>query len=296
MTSTTDVARVGNRASASKADDPQGAEDFAAILAMVAARALDHRGGLDMDSVSLDMLRTQEDREEVLREFVTAMMPDRVNPVLWARWLQGGAAPFERSRLASPAPAGVAIGRAVQRQSKSVARHVTGVRKAERQVETAQRHLEEARSKLAVAKSKDAAFIEYVVSEHLLSIMAPMFAMGPAWTVMRAVSGHVGADAMAEELALIKDPKRRSEREEAIRQKRQDGTERMLDVFDYWAGDIDFEYELREAIEGVTDRYGKRERPEGQRRTRAVMKKSVGDPELRREREEIVDGMKRQGR
>jgi hypothetical protein len=246
-----------------------------------------------MDSVSLDMLRTQEGREEVLREFVTAMMPDRINPVLWTRWLQGGAVPFDRSKITSPAPAGVAIGRAVERQSRSVAKHLSGVRTAERQLEAATRRLEEAKNELAVARSKDAAFIEYVVAEHLLGIIGPMFAMGPAWTVMRVVSAHVGADAMAEQLALIKDPKRRADREQAVRQERQEGTEAMLDVLDHWSGDVLFEHELREAIEGVTTRYAKRDRPQGQRRTRAAMKRSVGDPELKRERDEILAGMER---
>jgi hypothetical protein len=296
MTSTTSDDGMGNGADASEALDPQGAEGIATILAMIAERSLDHRGDLDMDSASLDMLRSQEGREEFLREFVTVMMPDRVNPVIWARWLTGGATPFDRSKLTSPAPSGVAIGRAVERQSKSVARHVTGVQNAERGVAAAERRLEEARRELAIARSKDAAFIEYVVGEHLMSILAPMFAMGPAWTVMRAVSGHVPASAVAEEVSLIRDPKRRKEAEQAIRLERQEVTERILDVLDLWAGDYEFEHELREAIVGVVDRYSKRDRPQAQRRTRAAMRRTVGDPEVKRDREEVVDGMKRKSR
>jgi len=296
MTSTTSDDGMGNGANASEALDPQGDEGIAIILGMIAERSLDHLGGLDMDSASLDMLRTQEGRDEVLREFVTAMMPDRANPVPWARWLSGGATPFDKSKLSSPAPAGVPIGRAVERQSKSVARHVTGVQNAERGVAAAERKLEEARRELAIARSKDAAFIEYVVAQHLMSIMAPMFAMGPAWTVMRAVSAHVPASAIKEEVSLIRDPKRRAEREQAIRIERQEGTERILDALDIWAGDNEFEHELREAIEGVVDRYAKRTRPEAQRRTRAAMRKGVADPELVRDRDEVLDGMKRRER
>ncbi len=296
MTSTTSDDGMGDGAKASEALDPQGDEGIAIILGMIAERSLDHLGGLDMDSASLDMLRTQEGRDEVLREFVTAMMPDRANPVPWTRWLTGGAIPFDRSKLSSPAPAGVPIGRAVERQSKSVARHVTSVQNAERGVAAAERKLEEARRDLAIARSKDAAFIEYVVAQHLMSIMAPMFAMGPAWTVMRVVSAHVPPKAMEEEVSLIRDPKRRAEREQAIRIERQEGTDRILDVLDMWAGDVEFEHELREKIEEVVERYAKRTRADGQRRTRAAMRKGVADPELVRDRDEVLDGMKRKGR
>lgn len=295
MASTTDEDRDGNGASASEASIPQGEDGVAAILAMVTTRALDHRGGLVLDSASLDQLRKQETREQVLREFVIAMMPDRVNPTIWTRWLQGGASPFDRAKLAHVDPSGQSISRALERQSRKVARATTGVHNARRAVEAAQRKLEEAEREQAAARSLDAGFIEWAISEHLLSIMAPMFAMGPAWTVMRAVSGHVTAEAMAEELSLIKDPRRRAEREQAIRQERQEGTEGMLDVLDFWAGDTEFEHEIREAIEGVTTRYAKRDRPEGQRRTRAQMKKGLADPELKRERDDILGGMKRSG-
>jgi hypothetical protein len=293
MISMNEQAQNGNGALASDADAPQGEDGFAALFAMVSARVVDHLGRLDMDSVSMDMLRTQEGREKVLREFVLAMMPDRVNPALWVRWLQGQAAPFERAKLTPPAPPGVSIGRAVDRQSRSIAKARTGVQNAHRAVEAAKRRLIEAENELAIARSKDAAFIEYLVGEHLLHLMAPMFAMGPAWTIMRVVSGHVDAVVMADALSQIRDKAQRPKREEVIRRERQEGSEKILDMLDYWAGDIEFEYELRDAIEKVATRYQSRKRDDGVRRPRSSMKNSVANPELMRERDEVLAGMKR---
>jgi hypothetical protein len=60
-------------------------------------------------------------------------------------------------------------------------------------------------------------------------------------------------------------------------------------MLDYWAGDADFERELRESVEAVVNRYAKRDRPNAQRRTRAAMKKGVADPELKRDRQQIIE-------
>lgn len=276
-------------------DLPVGAEGMAAILGMVASRSLDHRGGLSLDSVSLESLRTQEGREALLREFVVAMMPDRVNPTLWLRWLDGTAKPFERVRVARPDPADQSLGRALDRQSKRVGKAVLGVQNARRSREAAERREREAEQALIEARALDAAMIEYAVSEHLLAAMAPMFAMGPAWTVMRALSGHVPVEEMEEELRLERNPNKRSELEAVVRRERQEETDRVMDALDYWAGDVHFEREVRDAVAGVVKGYEGRSRPDASRRSRASMREGVADGELVRDKGEIIDGLKRGG-
>lgn len=276
-------------------DLPVGAEGMTAILAMVASRSLDHRGGLSLDSVSLESLRTQEGREALLREFVVAMMPDRVNPTLWLRWLDGTAKPFERARVARPDPADQSLGRALDRQSKRVGKAVLGVQNARRSREAAERREREAEQALIEARALDAAMIEYAVSEHLLAAMAPMFAMGPAWTLVRALSGHVPAEEMEEELRLERNPTKRAELEAVVRRERQEETDRVMDALDYWAGDAAFEREIRDAVAGVVKGYEGRSRPDASRRSRASMREGVADGELVRDKGEIIDGLKRGG-
>lgn len=276
-------------------DAPAGAEGMATILAMVASRSLDHRGGLSLDSASLESLRTQEGREALLREFVVAMMPDRVNPTLWLRWLDGSAKPFERARVTRPDPADQSLGRALERQSKRVGKAVLGVQNARRSREAAERREREAEQALIEARALDAAMIEYAVSEHLIAAMAPMFAMGPAWTVMRALSGHVPAEEMEEELRLERNPTKRAELEAVVRRERQEETDRVMDALDYWAGDVHFEREIRDAVVGVVKGYEGRSRPDASRRSRASMREGVADGELVRDKGEIIDGLKRGG-
>ena len=141
----------------------------------------------------------------------------------------------------------------------------------------------------------DAAILEWAISEHLVAIMAPMFAMGPAWTVMRVISSYISDTAMAEETRLIRDSAKRQEAVEDLRRTREQGTERILETFDLWAGDIDFERDLREAIERVVKTYEKRQRNGARRRGKASVTRSVGDPELVRDAAGIVDGMARKG-
>lgn len=127
-----------------------------------------------------------------------------------------------------------------------------------------------------------------------MHLMQPMFAMVPAWTLMRVVSAHIDPSLHEIELSFIKDPKRREERARAIQTERQEDTEEPLDVLDHWGGDMDFEEDFREAISAVADKYASQERPELSRRSRVAMKRGVSDPETVRNSDAILKGMERQ--
>lgn len=242
----------------------------------------------------LTLLRTPKGRQDVLRGVIGSITPESVDPELWKRWLAGGAGPIERNKLAHPDPGGQSIQRALDRQSPRVAKAKEGVRKARRAFNAAQNKVEEAERELAEARSRNAALIQYAVSGHLTEIMAPMFAMGPAWTIMRAISAFVPPDMLTSDLSLVR-PADQAAVEQRIRKEFRDGTDRIFAALDCWSGNVAFEYELRDAIEKVVGRFAYRDNPNPSCRTSTAMRSSLADPELQRHRDEILEGMKRDG-
>jgi hypothetical protein len=291
MTSSTEKSLAGNGASASEHDNTHDAEGLASLLAMIAQRALDREGKLVGSSAVLDALRSSDQREKLLREFVIAMQPQEVNPVLWEHWLSGGPSPFERvERLDTPAPGTMGISRAVERQDKAVQKARSALNKAHRAAETAQAKVAEAEKALQLAQAKDAAFLEYVMSDHLLSVMQPIQVMGPAWTVMRALTGHLESEVLKKELIGVKEAKH-SEMEVIICSERLSTSEELLTALDLWCGDVDFEMELRKAIVAVVERFSKRERASETPRSLDAMVSSIRSKESRQQRRAILQGM-----
>ena len=238
------------------------------------------------------LLRDPKSRNEVLQSLVHSMTPKNGDPELWTGWLAGGPGPFQRVKLKQPDPGSQPIQRALDRKSSSVSKAKRGVHDAKRTLEAAQRKLAEAEQKLADSCAEDAALIQYAVNNHIVEIMKPMFSMGPAWTVMRVISAYYPPILLEEQLEFFRSPEKRANKEQQLRHERREETNRMLDMLDHWSGDLDFEYELREAIEKVTGRYAKRERKGCSVRTDKAMATTLADPELGRNRDEIINGMK----
>lgn len=291
MTSSTGKPLDGKGASASAHDDTHDAAGSASILAMIAQRALDRDGKLIGPSALLNALRSSDERRELLRKFTIGIQPEGVNPALWERWLQGGASPFERAvKLETPAPKSMGVSRAAERQDRIAQRARIALTKATRAAEAAQAKVVEAEKALQIAGAKDAAFIEYLVSEHLMSIMQPIQLMGPAWTVVRSLSGFVEPDAMKKELIGVREAKH-AEMEVFVRSERMNATQEMLMALDLWCGDLEFETALRDSIAAVVERFSKRERAGEAPRSLKAMATSVRTKESRQQRRQIVSGM-----
>lgn len=291
MTSSTGKSLDGNGASAPAHDDTHDAAGITSILAMIAQRALDREGKLIGPSALMNALRSSDERHELLREFAIGIQPKGVNPSLWENWMQGGASPFERAvKLETPSPTNMGISRAADRQDRIVQRARIALTKATRAAEAAQEKVAEAEKALQIAEAKDAAFIEYLVSEHLMSIMQPIQLMGPAWTVMRSLSGFVDPDAMKKELIGVREAKH-AEMEAFVRSERMSATQEILTALDLWCGDLEFETALRDSIAGVVERFSKRERAGEAPRSLEAMATSVRTKESRQQRRQIVSGM-----
>ncbi|WNO53173.1 hypothetical protein [Stakelama saccharophila] len=263
------------------------------VLKYIEAVARNSTGHTAPATSALFDLHDAPEREEKLRELVDAIRPSDINPSIWLAWLDGGTEPFDGRRLGRPKITSDAnSGRKLGRLSKRVKDTAASVSAAQRELAKAEAKVEAAEAAHAEAKSMDAAVLEWAVSEHLLHRMSPVFAMGPAWTVMRVISAYMTPEMLDPDLKLLAGD-RKQMRAAELREKRSKETQRILDVLDLWCGDVEFEFELREAIVKVVDDYHEREREGGRRRSREAARSTVPEGEASRDADAIIDGLKR---
>ena len=286
--------KVGDGATSSEAMPSQSAELAESILRMVAARVTSPTRALAMDVSSTDMLRDHEERDELLRDLVMKIIPDDVNPDVWDAWLTGGPAPFDGPGIERVVGRDRGLSRPVMRAGTKRRNALTKFKDAEAKLNQASKNLDNARAALEKAVINDAALLEYVVTDHLVSILQPIFAMGPAWTLMRSMSAHVPEKVYADATVMTAEEDIPAEREK-IAKERSDATEKMLGILDLWSGDVEFEEELRTAIAGVVARYEKREREGRSMRSQNALRKGIADPDLASDREAVTKGMKKRG-
>lgn len=228
------------------------ASGIAALLRHVLDRAIGPGGDLAPETASIIALRKQPSRERELRDLVSALSPGEVNPDLWSRWMAGGEEPFQAPKLKRVRGKELNSGRTMERSSSRVLA-------AEAAMEKAEQDLAARKAEFEQALAFDRAVVQFCVSEHLASIIAPIFAMGPAWTIMRVLSAYVGPVEMAEETAMASTPKRKAEIETQVREERRKDSEKALRVLDQWGSDGEFEGELRMAIMRVVEAYAERD-------------------------------------
>ncbi|MBM7406236.1 MULTISPECIES: hypothetical protein [Sphingomonas] len=238
----------------------------------------------------LSVLRTEEDRSAYLNAVAMAMTPDRIDPKLWERWLGGGPGPYERSAPKRPTTHGQSISRDLQRQSQTVTRADYDVTKAKESLQRAQERVDLAEAALVKAKADDQATLQSAVYKALRSEMEPMFAMGPAWAIMRALSGAVPSDEMADELRFERNEQKRSELEARVRKERRAETAQIMSVLYAWVGDYAFERSLRDAILDVVKNYEKLAAPRSSQDMQSFKRAGVVPGEAAWDRGEVLDG------
>ncbi|MEP3156889.1 MAG: hypothetical protein ABJO64_11270 [Nitratireductor sp.] len=285
---------VGDGTQSSEATLSQSAAAVEAIRRMVDARASSPLSGLLVDVSSTDMLRDPNQRESTLRDLVAKLVPVDINPEIWDLWLTGGPAPFDGLGIERVSDTSRGLSRPLLRSGTKRQKTLARVRKARAKVASAEEELATAESALQEAVIADAALLEYVVFEHLVSIMRPMFAMGPAWILMRALSAHV-----PEEVFEVATVMTANEDIPAVRKKvtaeRARETELVLATLDLWGGDVEFEEELRSAVAEVTKRYSDRDREGRIARSPATFARSLRDVPTADDRTAVVNGMRRRG-
>lgn len=228
------------------------AEITAKVLALVRKLAVDPSGGGSAGMRAVDNLQGRAEREAHLRGMVMNFRPPEADPELWLRWLSGGAEPFAPRVPEKPHFSQANTKRELERASKRAA-------SARKRIEKAERELVAAKSAAASVVEFESSLIAWALMEQITSLVTPVFAMGPAWMLMRAVSPHVSADEMEDELILEDHEPSRQTLEEAVRQERAELSKMLYAALDFWAGDKDFELDLRKAIKSVVEKHQPRE-------------------------------------
>lgn len=227
-------------------------EITARVLALVRKLASDPAGGGSAGMRAVDNLQGYAEREAYLREMVMNFRPPQADPELWLRWLSGGPEPFAPRVPEKPHVSQVNTKREIERASKRVTAARDRIAKAERELSAAQ-------SVAASALEFESSLIAWALMEQITSLVTPVFAMGPAWTLMRVVSPHVPADEMENELILEDHEPSRKALEQKVREERVELSKKLHAALDFWAGDRKFEVDLRNAIKSVVDKHQPRE-------------------------------------
>lgn len=250
----------------------------------------DERAEFKLHMDALSCLRTEGERVTYLKAFALAMSPDRIDPAIWIRWLSGGAGPYETPTPTRPPTHGQSLSRDLQRQSRTVSRAEQAVSKAREKLDRAQAGVDDAEAELIRARADDKASLQAAVYERLRSEMEPLFAMGPAWTIMRALSGTVSPEDMEDELRLERNPEKRSALEDVVRKERRGETEEIMQSLWSWTGDREFERELRDAIYKVVIRYKDREAPLSSYEVASFRRASAVPGDATRDRDDTLAG------
>jgi len=144
--------------------------------------------------------------------------------------------------------AGAVSGRVLNRQRARVDTLRAKVRKAKQDLEVA-------KAALSREQEVDVAILSRAISNHLVRLVAPIFPMGPAWTLLRVVTAHVSAEEIATETEFVLDPRRKVRVEKEIKDERVELSRKLQAALDLWASDKGFGRDMREAMVAVAKKY-----------------------------------------
>lgn len=224
--------------------EPEVRHALAALMARVGQLAGDDPRSVVRAAELFEGARRGDDLHRLLLDLV----PADVDPAQWHDWLDGGAALPVPPRLADPDQG---------RKAGARGAHVSAARRREeaaRELALLEDKVAHARAVLADAEAAEqaaASHLRQVVAHRVLTDisrqLAGAFSMGPAWTLMRAVSGYIRDDhALGEGM----DEHARVHVRSLLDTASADSTE-MLDLLDLHAGDTLLELRLRAAILSV---------------------------------------------
>ena len=176
---------------------------------------------------------------------VGGMMPAQVDPEQWSSWLNGGPPPAAQWRLADPdagrKPAARGAWQSMLKKRQAV----------QRKVERLAHELREAEDDLKVLRDDEATagqrlrvVVLYQLLQEISAHTTGVFAMGPAWTLMRSVSGYIRADPSFEGTLSSGRPEELEQRK-LVRPKE---SRVILDLLDRYSGDERLELNLHKAI------------------------------------------------
>lgn len=188
----------------------------------------------------LDLVQ-QAGRSEVVKRLVEQVRPYAFNPDRWISWAAGGSFPNELN-MTRPVPSSQRASRAIGSASRDAAR-------AQAKVDAAKLALSEAEAERDAAQAVNAAQMHFAIMHQIVDATRGTFAMGPAWTVMRALAAYYPQDT-ASFAAMTPQQREECKAADEVTARR---TSKMLATLDFWCGDQHFEHCLRSTIMEMTE-------------------------------------------
>lgn len=233
--------------------------------------------------------REPENREKIIEQLVLEMCQRGVNFDALEAWHKGGVSPFVTAPDAKLKKAGHGSEGPTQTLTRSSDRVVA----QEKRVETAKAKLEQAERQLLYLKSFESAAVEWLVIDKLIEVMMPALAMGPAWTIMRALTSYVSDDA-ADKATYMFFGEDKLDAIVDYRKIRVRDTREMFEALDLFAGVPDFEEAVRAAVLKVCKDFEPRREEalaDGRRPRSERAMKSSPHPKAQHDFEEVLEGL-----
>lgn len=202
-------------------------------------------------AIRLAALGNEVGRRELVIDLLFALAPEAADPHIWTDWLKGGPSPLRDIRTPKFEQTKEASGRKIRGALNNADTASARTRDARDKVRAARADLEVAEKDLANAEAEEKRTLDlargycaWAFLNEVSRVSSGVFSMGPAWTLMRVISGHTPDTAGSE--------KRSSEAWKQLlekhRQTRAERSKEMLRILNEQAGDIAFEVNLFEHL------------------------------------------------
>lgn len=244
-----------------------------------------------------DFLRS-EDAPEFFDFLLSSIAPKGIDPALWMRWLRGGETPQIKNpwaiRSANPSSRKVRKTEFIEtatnrskRQRDLVARLIAKRAEMDREIEQEQQKLQ------LFMNAERAAFMA-VLGNEVARLMSARIAVGPLFTIARAISATVPESHVSERVKVSIDPDREKVRA-ALSIGRAETTDFILQELDFFCGYPFAEDQLRSAILDCLQRL-RDDREEAEKMGRKARSKpwfSVSArPEVLNDASDVLNGLK----
>jgi hypothetical protein len=253
-------------------------------------RAIGPAGELKADAATQMALHSDEERAKLLDELVLNLSPPAFDLGQLSSWLDGGSSPFPKKGLDK-------VGKECEWPGQTLVRSAPRVSRQSKRVEALKAELAAEEQKLAYAQAHERAAIQWFVTDHLIKLISPVFAMGPAWTLMRAVSGHLPEEVGEAATSYLEG----NQKEQALGKMRSDRvmeSETLHAALDFFSGAGEFEEAVRGALLKVCRDFDKRREEfatEGRRSRSKKARQTEVHPKAQNDASDVLDGLKRAG-
>lgn len=271
----------------SSGDVEDGLAAIKRIATHFSSMAMTEDGEMSATARLQDQLRS-DDRAPILNEIVDALLGKGIDSSVMLTWIRGGKSPFTPTALKK-------VGGATEWPSQTLLRTSPRVTKQQAKVDKMKADLVDEEKRLTYLKAHDHAALHWIVADHLLHLIGPAIAMGPAWVVLRAISAHM-SDEHASAKTWMFDGEEKTDAIEGLRKQRAYEADLVMQGLDLWAGNEEFEDEVRAGILAALGKMdGKKQEwiNSGRRRRRPSEIRDTVNPEATLDSAEVLEGLKR---